>query len=130
MPVVIVQNWMELERGWGTRPDGFTVHASVEARNTHAQWYHATFNASAVVPDEYTTTSGDAFPVDADDAVPILLFAERGDGGLLQQCRRGDRSPLRPLWSWSLPAPRRHGQSPGRQEDRPPPSGTCGRDPG
>lgn len=75
MPVVIVQNWMELERGWGTRPDGFTVHASVEARNTHAQWYHATFNASAVVPDEYTTTSGDAFPVDADDAVAAAIAA-------------------------------------------------------
>lgn len=75
MPVVIVQNWEERERRWGTRPDGFTVHASIEGRNAYAQWYHATFNAAAAVPDEYTTTSGDAFPVDADDAVAAIIAA-------------------------------------------------------
>lgn len=61
MPIVIIQNWEERERGWGTRPDGFTVHASIEGRNAYAQWY--------------TTTSGNAFPVDADDAVAAVIAA-------------------------------------------------------
>ncbi len=27
---VIIQNWEESERGWGTRPDGWTIHIDRE----------------------------------------------------------------------------------------------------
>ncbi len=66
------------QRGWGVRPDGFTVHASVEACRVYVEWYHATFNTASEAPDEYTTTSGNAFSVDADDAVITAVTAACG----------------------------------------------------
>lgn len=70
MPVVIVQNWEESERGWGIHPDGFTIHISMEQRAKYVEWFYKEFNNLPYAPDEYTRTSGDPFPVD----VPIAVY--------------------------------------------------------
>ena len=70
MPMVIVQNWEESERGWGVRPDGFTIHISQAQRDAYVAWYNKTFNNLSSAPDEYTRVSGDPFAVD----VPLAVY--------------------------------------------------------
>lgn len=67
---VFVQNWEESERGWGVRPDGFTVHVSREQRDEYVKWFNKTFNNESSAPDEYTRISGE--PVEV--AVDAKLF--------------------------------------------------------
>jgi len=64
MPKVFVQNWEESERGWGVRPDGFTVHISRDQRDAYVDWYNQTFNDLPEAPDEYTRISGDPFEIE------------------------------------------------------------------
>ena len=56
MPKVIVQKWEESERGWGARPDGYSVHKSMaDLRQYLADEREAERrrNPSGIVPDEY-----------------------------------------------------------------------------
>jgi hypothetical protein len=52
MPNVVIQNWEESERGWGVRPDGYTIHPNRAHRDAFVAWYYATFNNKAQAPDE------------------------------------------------------------------------------
>lgn len=65
--VVYVQNWEESERGWGTRPDGFTVHTSQKQHEGYVVWYNKTFNNLSEAPDEYTRTCGRPIAVEVSD---------------------------------------------------------------
>jgi hypothetical protein len=56
--LVVCQDWEESERGWGTRPDGFTLHLTEADRAAYVQGYYETFNNRPSAPDEYTRTSG------------------------------------------------------------------------
>ena len=60
---VYVQNWEESERGWGARPDGFTVHVTREQRDEYVRWYNEYVNDGDEVPDEYTRPDGEPFLV-------------------------------------------------------------------
>lgn len=64
---VYIQNWEESERGWGTRPDGFTIHTSLKQLNEYITWYNKTFNNLSFVPDEYTRICGDPVKVEVSD---------------------------------------------------------------
>jgi hypothetical protein len=72
---VLCQPWWESERGWGQRPDGFTLHASFEdhKRFTEDHWkkQKAYFAERGLpeghVPDAYTFASGDPFVVEVDE---------------------------------------------------------------
>lgn len=64
---VFVQNWEESERGWGVRPDGFTVHTSKQQHIKYVAWYNETFNNQVLVPAEYTRVSGVPIEVEVDD---------------------------------------------------------------
>jgi|GEM_PF-5565794 len=54
---VVVQLWMEAEAGWGTRPDGYSLHKDEAAR---AAYVKATWGSRPkdTVPDEYSFPSG------------------------------------------------------------------------
>lgn len=73
---VVVQNWTETERGWGQRPDGYTVHLSLE----DCRKYRADFmenqrsTLGEEVPDEYTFPSGE--PYLASISLPDLKILE------------------------------------------------------
>lgn len=59
---VVVQNWEESERGWGSRPDGFTVHLTEEDHKAFLAKHYADErkrNPSGVVPDEYSRPDGE-----------------------------------------------------------------------
>lgn len=52
---VLVQTWSESERGWGTRPDGLSIHFSEEQRlkyiDEHWERYKEMYGDKT--PDEY-----------------------------------------------------------------------------
>lgn len=54
---VVVQLWMEAEKGWGNRPDGYSLHKDEAAR---AAYVKATWGSRPRdnVPDEYSYPSG------------------------------------------------------------------------
>lgn len=63
---LICQAWEESERGWGVRPDGYTLHLHEEDRKKFVAWYYRTYNNKSYVPEEYTRTSGTPFTVVVD----------------------------------------------------------------
>ena len=50
--IVIVQEWEESERGWGTRPDGATLHLTDSDRKLYIENYWKQMPKQ--VPDEYS----------------------------------------------------------------------------
>ena len=50
---VIKQTWTESERGWGCRPDGFSLHASVEDMEQFNKEYWDR-QPKGPAPDEYS----------------------------------------------------------------------------
>jgi hypothetical protein len=69
---IVVQKWEESEAGWGTRPDGWTMHLNMEAHAAYMKQFtedqRADYARTGVVPDEYTKSSGDPYPMDVDEA--------------------------------------------------------------
>jgi hypothetical protein len=53
---VLCQHWEESERGWGTRPDGYSLHPTNALRESHIAAYWA--NMPDEVPDEYERPVG------------------------------------------------------------------------
>ncbi len=53
---VIVQKWEESERGWGVRPDGYTLHQTDEHRKAFIKEYWD--GMPNETPDEYSRPSG------------------------------------------------------------------------
>jgi hypothetical protein len=53
---VLVQKWEESERGWGTRPDGYSIHPDEAALERYLEAYYATLPKE--VPDEYERKCG------------------------------------------------------------------------
>lgn len=52
-----LQSWTESERGWGRRPDGHTLYATLEARTAHLKNDNDAKGGS--VPDVYSFPDGD-----------------------------------------------------------------------
>lgn len=60
---IIVQNWIESERGWGQRPDGYSIHLTNVDRAQFIQDYWAGMpdgpaQGAGPPPDEYSAPSG------------------------------------------------------------------------
>jgi hypothetical protein len=71
---VIGQNWEESEAGWGTRPDGFTLHLTLEDHKQYVDSYWKRQKAfyderigEGITPSEYTRTSGNPKPIIVND---------------------------------------------------------------
>lgn len=52
--LVVCQDWTEHERGWGSRPDGHSLHLTFADRDIYVEGYNATYNNRPTAPDEYT----------------------------------------------------------------------------
>ena len=69
--ILWVQQWEETERGWGTRPDGYTLHANKEDVQLYLQEMRAREcegKAANYVPDEYSRPIGAPYEASFDDA--------------------------------------------------------------
>ncbi len=104
---VFVQNWEESERGWGTRPDGFTVHVDGAQLAAYVRWHNQTYNNLPEAPDEYTRTSGEPIEVEVDselfDRIKSATLVKRKDGTPKNSVHGVERlfstSPMRALKS-------------------------------
>jgi len=56
---VVVQKWEESERGWGTRPDGFSLHLTEADRKAFIKNYWDSMPSK--VQDEYSRPDGTAY---------------------------------------------------------------------
>lgn len=75
---VIVQKWEESERGWGVRPDGYSLHLTEADRAAYVQAYWDWMPDE--VQDEYSRPSGTPYSAEVDDAV--LAKVKAGDKGI------------------------------------------------
>lgn len=72
---VLCQPWWEKERGWGERPDGFTMHASAEDHQRFVEDFWTKQRAynterglpEGHAPDCYSYASGDPFVIEVDE---------------------------------------------------------------
>lgn len=68
--IVWAQEWTESERGWGRRPDGFTIHAERkdierfvrEMREQERKVHLAAGLPDDYVPDSYSFPDGEPYP--------------------------------------------------------------------
>ena len=58
---VVRLDWIESERGWGTRPDGYSLHLTQEDSKTYVKAYWDTMPDE--VPDEYSRPDGPPYEV-------------------------------------------------------------------
>lgn len=56
---VVRQNWLESERDWGTRPDGFSLHLTDDDRIAYVKAYWD--QMPDTIPAEYSRPTGDPF---------------------------------------------------------------------
>jgi hypothetical protein len=75
--LVLCQDWEESERGWGVRPDGYTLHLTRVDWADFVTGYNNTFNDERTVPDEYTRVNGQPRIVELDKEVYQKLLAHR-----------------------------------------------------
>lgn len=74
--VLQVLRWEESERGWGTRPDGFSVHASAEEMADYVKSY---WNGMPDrIPDEYSRPAGDCHAVPFEPNHPVVAALKEG----------------------------------------------------
>ncbi len=59
--LVLCQPWTEYERGFGCRPDGYTLYLSKDHRDKHIKNYNKKNNNLDFAPDEYTKADGNAY---------------------------------------------------------------------
>ncbi len=64
LEMVIKQEWLESERGWGARPDGYSLHLTMEDRKQFVKDYWA--RMPDTVPDEYSRPCGNPQHIDVD----------------------------------------------------------------
>lgn len=65
MQRLLCQQWEESERGWGTRPDGHSLHKSEADRRQYIEDYWSSMPDEA--PDEYSRPCGEPYWRDVDD---------------------------------------------------------------
>lgn len=65
-----VQKWEESERGWGTRPDGYTLHSKQEDITkfiTEMRAREMAGQPDGYIPDEYSRPCGNPYEVEIAD---------------------------------------------------------------
>lgn len=72
---VVRQEWLESERGWGIRPDGYSLHVSEADRVAFIREYWDRMPDH--VPDEYSRPCGNPELVDIDEALYDELKTSR-----------------------------------------------------
>jgi len=63
------QEWEESERGWGVRPDGYSLHLTSEQAKTYVDEYwreEKKSNPSGRVPEEYSRECGAPYKIIVD----------------------------------------------------------------
>ena len=95
---VVIQDWEESERGWGVRPDGHSIHLSVDDSKKFVDDYWKTEqrrNPGGGVPDEYSRPAGSPRLMDVNERTYKMLVYLRKKGR--PGCFQYDLSVVEPL---------------------------------
>lgn len=77
---VVCQQWEESERGWGCRPDGYSLHLTEADREAYVKdWvaWEKKLNPNREVPDEYTRPCGTPYIVDVGQEIYDKITASK-----------------------------------------------------
>lgn len=74
--VAVCQKWEESEQGWGVRPDGFSLHVSVDGLTSYIAEHWA--GMPDETPPEYSRPSGESYPVGIASSVMAMLVEGGG----------------------------------------------------
>ena len=69
MNKIILQLWEESERGWGTRPDGCSIHTDIDERKKFLNKIYQKRENDIQVPDEYDRIVGEEIEAFVDDSI-------------------------------------------------------------
>ena len=75
---VVRQNWEESERGWGVRPDGYSLHLTLSDRHQFIKEYWDTM--PNYVPDTYSRPEGEPVPTGVEQVVFDQLTELKKEG--------------------------------------------------
>ncbi len=71
----VCQKWEESEQGWGTRPDGFSLHLSLDGLAKFLEKYRD--RMPKAVPYEYSRPCGTPYEVEVSDKVIAEIEASK-----------------------------------------------------
>lgn len=90
MATVWCVQWEESERGWGVRPDGFSLHLTQKKAKDYVKQfmeqqrhYFEEELGPDVVPEEYTRPASEPYQVRVGDGMVKRLKAKKNNGSLL-----------------------------------------------
>ena len=83
MNKVFLQIWEESERGWGTRPDGCSMHIDLKERENYIQTIYDSRKSDESIPNEYDRIVGEGVEAFIEDALYALV--EKGKSLRLTQ---------------------------------------------
>jgi hypothetical protein len=84
MKSIYLQAWEESERGWGVRPDGFSLHLTREDCDNYCRqyWIKESKKNYDTVPDEYSRQTGIPTLIAVEDFVFDALHKLKEQGTL------------------------------------------------
>lgn len=97
MRVAYVQEWLEHERGWGTRHDGFSLARDRDESRRHTAGLVARMRADeawlylGLVPDAYSAPAGDPVAVEVSEVTWEKLAEPRFLNGRIIETKIGKR---------------------------------------
>ena len=77
MNKVILQIWEESERGWGTRPDGCSMHIDLKERENYIQTIYDSRKSETSIPDEYERIVGEGVEAFIEDSLYNLVQKDK-----------------------------------------------------
>jgi hypothetical protein len=77
MNKVILQIWEESERGWGTRPDGCSMHIDLKERENYIQTIYDSRKSDESIPNEYDRIVGEGVEAFIEDALFKLVEKDK-----------------------------------------------------
>lgn len=90
---IVMDTWTEYERGWGSRPDGMSIHLSVADHKEFVDEFNKNHNNLPSAPDEYTTADNRPTAIDVEESLYQLLVALKAEGkvGMFVQSREDEK---------------------------------------
>ena len=72
---VVAQKWVESERGWGVRPDGYTLHITSADRDQYIRQYWN--QMPDATPEIYSRPDGEPFIISVSETMYNEVAASR-----------------------------------------------------
>lgn len=73
MEKFVLIEWTEYERGWGQRPDGYSIYLDTVSAQKHIDSFYSKRIGSTTVPDEYTNPTDVNYVIVNDDGLREMM---------------------------------------------------------